>query len=240
VTDELWSTRRTSFGSAADAYAAGRPSYPEDALEWVLRPSAARVLDLAAGTGRLSEQLLARGLEVVAVEPDDAMRDHVPSAATALAGTAEDIPLDDASVDAIVVGQAFHWFDVPHAMPEIRRVLRPGGTLGLFWNLLDDRDRLVDQICDLLIADERASSMQADQSPPYSDIEGLADPKRRLFADSPTYDADRLVAFLLSRSRTILMADDDRDRLLDRARALAPHGEFAMPLVCEAWRGERH
>src|SRR4051795_6039822 len=106
MTDESWSTRRTSFGSAADAYAAGRPSYSEDALDWALPSSATRVLDLAAGTGRLTGQLLARGLEVVAVEPDDAMRAHVPSAATATAGTAEDIPLENASVDAVVVGQA--------------------------------------------------------------------------------------------------------------------------------------
>src|SRR4051794_41498625 len=84
--DDLWSTRRTSFGSAADAYAAGRPSYPDDALDWVLPPSAERVLDLAAGTRRLTEQLLARGLDVVAVEPDDALRAHVPAAATSTAG----------------------------------------------------------------------------------------------------------------------------------------------------------
>src|SRR4051794_39928335 len=136
MTDEIWSTRRTSFGSAADAYATGRPSYAEAALDWALPSSATRVLDLAAGTGRLTQQLLARGVKMVAVEPDDAMRAHVPSAATVLAGTAEDIPLDEASVDAVVVGQAFHWFDAPRAMPEIRRVLRPGGVLGVLWNLL--------------------------------------------------------------------------------------------------------
>src|SRR3954454_5459974 len=239
TSDELWSTRRTSFGSAADAYAAGRPSYPEDALDWVLPSPARRVLDLAAGTGRLTGQLLARGLEVVAVEPDDAMRAHVPSAATAIAGAAENIPVGDASVDAVVVGQAFHWFDVPTAMPEIRRVLRPGGGVALFWNLLDDRDPLVDRLCDLLTADERASTTQDLQSPPYDGVEGLTEPERHAFHDAPTYDAERLVAFVLSRSRTILMPAAERERLLAEVGELAPGGEFALALVCEAWRGRR-
>jgi len=237
--DDLWSTRRTSFGSAADAYAAGRPSYPDEALDWVLPASAERVLDLAAGTGRLTEQLLARGLDVVAVEPDDAMRAHVPAAATSTAGTAEDLPLDNASVDAVVVGQAFHWFDVPRTMPEIRRVLRPGGRLGILWNLLDDSDPLVDHLCDLLTADERASSMQDLQSPPYSGVDGLSHPERRVFHGAPAYDAERLVAFVLSRSRTILMPEDERDALLGAVESLAPEGEFPLRLICEAWRGER-
>jgi SAM-dependent methyltransferase len=239
MTDEDWSARRTSFGSAADAYAAGRPPYPSDALDWLLPDGAARVLDLAAGTGRLTEQLLQRGLDVVAVEPLDEMRAHVPSAATALAGTAENIPLDDASVDAVVVGQAFHWFDVPRAMTEIRRVLRPGGTVGILWNLLDDTDPFVDAVCTAISADERASMIQDVQSPPYSGVDGMADPQRELFHDAPPYDVDRLLAFALSRSGTILMPETERDELLTRVRELAPPGTFALPLVCEVWRGTR-
>ena len=239
MTEELWSARRTSFGSAADAYAAGRPSYADGALDWVVTPAASRALDLAAGTGRLTEQLLARGLDVVAVEPSDEMRAHVPTAAEALAGTAEDIPLGDGSVDLVVVGQAFHWFDAPRALTEIRRVLRPGGVLGLFWNLLDDRDPFAARLADLVDAEDRASAGDPDAAPPYSSVDGLSDPQRRLFHDAPAYDVERLLAFAMSRSHTILLPEAEREALLGSVRELCPAGSFALPLVCEAWRGER-
>lgn len=240
MTDDGWSSRRTSFGSAADAYAAGRPSYPQEALDWVLPSDARRVLDLAAGTGRLTESLLERGLDVVAVEPSDDMRAHVPTGATALAGTAEQIPLDDGSVDCVVVGQAFHWFDGPAAMAEIARVLRPGGTVGLLWLLADDSDPLTAAVCEVVADDEmRASIIDPNQAPPYADVAGIAAPDRRLFAHSEAYDADRLVAWVLSLSRTILAPEDERAALLDRIREITPPGPFALHHVCEAWRGER-
>jgi len=240
VTDESWSTRRTSFGSAADAYAVGRPSYPEAALDWVLPPTATRVLDLAAGTGRLTQQLLSRGLQVVAVEPDDAMRAHVPAAATTMPGTAEDIPVDDASVDAVVVGQAFHWFDGPAAMAEIARVLRPGGRVGLLWLLADDSDALTERVCEVVADDEmRASIIDPDQQPPYHDIDGITRPDRQLFRHSEPYDPDRLTAWVLSLSRVILLPEDERVALLDQVRAVTPQGRFHLHHVCEVWRGER-
>ena len=240
MSDEVWSSRRTSFGSAADAYAVGRPSYPPAAIDWVLPKSPHRVLDLAAGTGRLTERLVARGLDVVAVEPSDEMRAHLPAAATARPGTAEQIPLDDASVDCVVVGQAFHWFDGPAAMAEIARVLRPGGTVGLLWLLADDSDPLTEKICDVVADDEmRASIIDPDQAPPYDDIDGIGRPERRLFAHQETYDADRLTAWVLSLSRTILLPADEQAGLLDRVHAGAPPGRFDMHHVCEVWRGER-
>jgi SAM-dependent methyltransferase len=234
-----WESRRTSFGSQADAYAAGRPSYPVDAIRWVLPAGASRVLDLAAGTGRLAERLLALELDVVAVEPLDEMRAHVPSAADAMPGTAEAIPLPDASVDAVFVGQAFHWFDAARAAAEIRRVLRPGGRVGIFWNLLDDRDPLAASVADLLTAEERFSNLQDAQPPPYADVDGMAPPTRRFFDHEETYDADRLAAFVLSRSQTILMPPEERHDLLEQVRELAPKGEFPLRLVCEGWRGDR-
>ena len=240
MTDESWSSRRTSFGSAADAYATGRPSYPAEAVDWVLPSGAQRVLDLAAGTGKLTERLLERGLDVVAVEPSDEMRAHVPAAATALSGTAEAIPLADASVDCVVVGQAFHWFDGPNAMAEIARVLRPGGTVGLFWLLADDADPLTAQVCAIVADDEmRASIIDPDQAPPYRDVVGVGVPVRRLFPHPETYDADRLTAWVLSLSRVILLPADERASLLDRVHAVTPPGHFDLHHVCEVWRGER-
>src|SRR5689334_20923777 len=109
--------RALSFGAAAAEYDAARPTYPAEAVRWTLPDDAHRVLDLGAGTGKLTRVVLDLGLEAVAVEPDDAMRALIP--AESHAGTAEEIPLPDASVDAIVVGQAFHWFDPARALPEM-------------------------------------------------------------------------------------------------------------------------
>jgi SAM-dependent methyltransferase len=144
VSDPTRARRASSFGSRAAAYAEHRPGYPREAIEWGLSGASGtprRVLDLAAGTGKLTLGLAALGLDVTAVEPDPEMRAElgrvVPSA-TSLAGRAERIPLPDAAVDAVFAGQAFHWFDVSAAMTEIARVLRPGGVLVPMWNYEDE------------------------------------------------------------------------------------------------------
>jgi SAM-dependent methyltransferase len=234
-----WNDRRTAFGNAADDYARGRPSYPLDAVTWALPPGSQRVLDLAAGTGRLTERLLAAGMDVVAVEPLEAMRRHIPADAEIVDGTAEAIPLPDACVDAVVVGQAFHWFDVSRATAEIARVLRSGGRVGLFWNMLDDREPWVEAFATAITAEERLSVMSADVGPPYQNVSGLTDPEQRMFAHAEPYDVERLQAFVRSRSQTILLSEDERTALLNSVRELVPAQEFRLPLVCDAWRGER-
>jgi SAM-dependent methyltransferase len=131
----------TGFARDAAAYERGRPQYPPEAIEQLAREfaltEASTVLDLAAGTGKLTRQLVPLASHVVAVEPSPAMlaelRKRVPEA-DAREGTAEAIPLDDATVDAVFVGQAFHWFSAGEAFEEIARVLRPGGGLALIWN----------------------------------------------------------------------------------------------------------
>lgn len=133
----------SSFGAAAAAYAEHRPPYARAAVRWALEPaSGPRVLDLGAGTGKLTAALVALGADVVAVEPDPAMltelRRALP-AVRALEGSAEAIPLPDGSVDAVLAGNAMHWFDMAVAGPEIARVLVPGGILAGLWNVLDDQ-----------------------------------------------------------------------------------------------------
>jgi SAM-dependent methyltransferase len=132
-----------AFGSMAQEYERGRPGWPADAVEALLRRFGARtVLDLAAGTGKLTEVLASRA-DVVAVEPVDGMRRVLEArlpGVRALAGTAEAIPLPDASVDAAFVAEAFHWFDPARATAELARVVRPGGGLVVLWNVSDGDD----------------------------------------------------------------------------------------------------
>ncbi|HEX8854347.1 MAG TPA: class I SAM-dependent methyltransferase [Thermoleophilaceae bacterium] len=126
------------FSASADSYQEARPSWPPEAIDaafahWGLDPASAHVVDVAAGTGRLTAVLAARCPHVIAVEPLAEMRAHI-TAAEALEGTAEQLPLEDASADAIFVAEAFHWFDQPAALAEFARVLKPRGGLALLWN----------------------------------------------------------------------------------------------------------
>jgi Methylase involved in ubiquinone/menaquinone biosynthesis len=128
-----------SFGAAAEAYEAGRPDYPAAAVAWLLAGVRGRVLDLGAGSGKLSRGITALGLDVIAVDPDARMLAH-NTAGEARLGTAEAIPLADHSVAAATVGQAWHWFDHRAVAAELVRVLQPGGRLALVWNDYDVTD----------------------------------------------------------------------------------------------------
>ncbi len=135
-------TRALSFGSVAAQYAALRPGYPAGAVAFVTGTSPRRVLDLGAGTGLLTEALVAAGHDVVAVDPSPEMLAELTARLPEVgvfAGAAEALPLPDGSVDVVVVGTAAHWFDPSAAAPEMRRVLRSGGVVGLLWNVLDHR-----------------------------------------------------------------------------------------------------
>jgi ubiquinone/menaquinone biosynthesis C-methylase UbiE len=145
------------FALAPDAYERGRPMYPFEAVRRLVRElgikPASTVLDLAAGTGKLTRLLAQLGADVVAVEPVDAMRERLvetTSDVTALAGTAEDIPLEDESMDAVTVGQAFYWFEGDAALAEIHRVLKPGRRLGLIWNLKDETVDWVKHLAEII------------------------------------------------------------------------------------------
>lgn len=142
-----WQERSRSFGSVAADYTDLRPGYPDDAVAFAVGGSAGhdpvrRVLDLAAGTGLLTEKLVTAGHDVLAVEPAEGMlaklAERLPSV-TACVGTAEAIPLPDGDVDVVTAGQAAHWFDPATAAPELVRVLRPGGAVSFVWNMRDDR-----------------------------------------------------------------------------------------------------
>ena len=230
------STRRAraaSFGAAADRYERARPSYPVEAVRWALPPGAQRVLDLGAGTGKLTAVLLGLGLDVVAVEPSAPMRAHVPGQAEVLAGTAEQVPLPDADVDAVLVGQAFHWFEPTAALAEVARVLRPGGTLGLLWNVRDESAPWVREVwAEIESGDDLVGQPFAAQS-------GLGTPVGQHFPYEQQLDADLLVDLAASRSALLVMPDAQRAQVLERVRRLAPTGSFVLPYVTEVWRSVR-
>jgi SAM-dependent methyltransferase len=231
-----------SFGAAAAQYERGRPPYPPGALDWLLPAGARRVLDLGAGTGKLTRLLVDRGLDVVAVEPSDGMREElgrVLPGTRALAGTAEQIPLDDGAVDAVVVGQAWHWIDPERAVPEVARVLAPGGTLGLVWNIRDERHDWVAELGRTIHErpEQRAYSESPQVGPPFSAIERF-DLEWAYPITEPV-----LLDMVASRSYVITAPPEEREAILGRVRdllnrhpALAGQHDIAMPYVTRCSR----
>lgn len=227
-----------SFGPVAGRYERGRPTYPAAAVDWLLPAGARRVLDLGAGTGKLTRALLNRGVEVTAVDPSADMlaelRRVLPDV-PALVGSAEAIPLPDHSVDAVVVGQAWHWVDPDRAVPEIARVLTPGGRLGLIWNVRDGRVDWVRRIGEIL--DDRMSRPLAEVGPPFGTVE------TRDFPWTDRTGPDLLLDLVASRSYVILMRSDERAAVLAQVRqllvthpALVGRTEFGLPYIAQCAR----
>ena len=247
--DEHEARRRhaASFGDAAESYDRGRPAYPEAAVDWLLpaRGVPLRVLDLGAGTGKLTRQLMGRGLDVVAVDPSPGMLDrarHACPGATVLAGSAEAIPLDAGSVDLVVVAQAWHWFDPERAVPEVARVLKPGGRLGLLWNCRDPRrDGWTADLARLMgrLGSLEDNSDDPPVGPPFGAV------ARQDVPWSQPITADALVDLVASRSYVIVLPPDERGRVGDAVRAIAARepgfaagGRVPMPYVTRCSRAD--
>lgn len=240
----------TAFGAAAAAYAAHRPDYAEAAVRWALELApGTRVLDLGAGTGKLTGTLVALGLDVVAVEPDPAMLAELHRALPDVlgsTGSAEAIPVADGSVDAVLAGNALHWFDMAVAGPEIARVLAPGGVLAGLWNVLDDR---VEWIAELQrVAGPAAigprdtfSSWRAATAklhlPAGDGPARFGAPEQAEFPHVQPRTADTLVDTLGTRAGVLVMPEPERQGLLDRIRSLltsrpeTAEGEFGLPML---------
>ncbi|WP_167105584.1 class I SAM-dependent methyltransferase [Mycobacterium sp. DL592] len=209
--------RSLSFGSEAAAYERGRPSYPPEAIDWLLPPGARDVLDLGAGTGKLTTRLVERGLDVIAVDPIAEMLELLSSAlpdTPALLGTAEQIPLPDNSVDAVLVAQAWHWFDPEQAVAEVARVLRPGGRLGLVWNTRDERSGWVKDLGRII----------GHENDPFNDEVTLPEPfvdQERHHVEWTSYlTPQALIDLVASRSYCITSPAAVRTRTLAEVREL--------------------
>ena len=245
-------TRRLSFGSVAADYDRYRPAPPPQALDWLIPAGAQAVLDLAAGTGAVTRELVGRAARIIAVEPDERMRAVLTAScpdAEVLAGYGEDIPLPDASVDAVVISAAWHWLDPDQAVPEITRVLRVGGVLGVMWNSRDVRVPWVAEVNRLA-----RESREADRPP--DDRSGSRRRREIVFPAGTPMSAveehtveyslpmtkDELAGLLGTYSGVITLDPERRAEFSRRVRAFLdgqPWDRTDLPMVCRCLRSTR-
>ena len=238
------------FGQGAAAYERGRPGYPAEAIQWLVAElrlvSGRTVLDVGAGTGKLTRELISCGARVIAVEPVAAMRAvlaQVVPAARALDGTAEALPVADASVDAIVAGSAFHWFDGPAAAAEFHRVLRAGGRIALVWNRRRREQPLHAAISAIIepYRGDAPSAYRGEWRVPIVAGGLFGAVAEREVPFEQRVDADGLVDRVGSTSFIAALPDAERERVLARIRALAADCEPPLRLgyINEAYVYER-
>jgi SAM-dependent methyltransferase len=233
--------RALSFGAAVDAYQAGRPEYDREHVAWLLAGVSGRVLDLGAGSGKLTHAIAGLGFEVVAVDPDEQMLSGIGDLPKVV-GTAEQIPLPAASVAAVTVGQAWHWFDPVAAGVEIARVLRPGGRLGLIWNTRDLSHPFVAELSEVM-GESPAERMMDEEL--VTDLPGFTPFERsrrdRIRMMTPT----ELEAMVVSRSHYLTGSPQlQREVVAGVQRLLATHPhsrgreKFEYPLHSTAYRAD--
>jgi SAM-dependent methyltransferase len=250
--DEQHLKQARSFGAVAVEYERARPSYPPAAARWLVEAAPGhQVIDLAAGTGKLTRVLTGLGYDVTAVEPLAGMRAQLEAAVPGvrvLEGTAEAIPAADETADAVLVAQAFHWFDAPAALDEIARVLRPGGVLGMLWNLRDDAvdwmqplNRVLRRPGDLVSMSRDLAREEAEGHPRFSGAE------RREFPNPLPYTPELLVTWARSTSRIAVLPADQREQvaadIMELTRThpgLRGRETFELPLVTVCVRSHRN
>ena len=217
--DEEHQRLARSFGSVAEAYDRGRPSFPPEAVQWLVGQDAATVLEVGAGTGKLTEQLVALGHDVHATEPAQEMLDilqrNLPDTRSTQT-TAEELPVPDRSVDVVVAAQSFHWFDLERALPEIARVLRPGGHLALVWNFRNEKIPWVRKLGTLIGSQELAKDIA--EPLVHSGLFGFVEDA--IFPFWQDINRETIRDLVLSRANIALLDDDAREAKLAEVVAL--------------------
>ena len=237
----------SSFGGVVDAYDRARPTYPREAAEWLVGQQAATVLEIGAGTGKLTAQLVDLGHDVFATDPDKAMLDrlsrNLPEVRTVVA-SAEDLPVGDRAYDVVVAAQAFHWFDLDRALPEIARVLRPGGHLALVWNTRDETIPWVRRLGALIGTQEQLD----EPAEVLGESELFGDVERASFAHWQQIDRKSIQDLVLSRSNVAVL--DEEGRAAKLAEVVAFYDDFGrgmdgmqLPYITRCFRvrvADRH
>lgn len=231
-----------SFGGVADAYERGRPTYPADAVRWMLGEQPLTVLELGAGTGKLTRVMVELGHDVHATDPDAEMlrilEKNLPGVPTAQAG-AEEIPLLAGSVDAVVAAQAFHWFDLDRALPEIARVLNPGGRLCLVWNTRNEKIPWVRRLGAIIGTQEQLRNPV--EAMIFSELFGFVEEQE--FSHWQSVDRRSIQDLVLSRSNVAVLDEDGRAAKL--AEVVAFYDEYGrgmdgmqLPYVTRCFRAD--
>jgi len=235
-----------SFGQAAQVYEESRPGYPPEIVDWLVPAGARRVLDIGAGTGKFTRLLRREGREVVAVDPSaemlDVLRAHASGIET-LVGTAEKIPLPDESIDAVTFAQSWHWVEPERGVPEVARVLKPGGALGLVWNSRDERVQWVRELGVAMGTNDTYSPASLDDYPIGSPFESGEVTE---LSWVQKLDRRRILDLVRSRSYFLVKSADEQaetlrevESVLDRRPEIEHDGVIELPYVTQAFRFRR-
>ncbi|HUA94305.1 MAG TPA: class I SAM-dependent methyltransferase [Acidimicrobiales bacterium] len=247
--------RSRSFGSIAEAYDRYRPGPPHEAVRWVLSGSVGTALDLGAGTGALARTVRELGARVLAVEPDPRMLEVLVARSpgvSAVRGVGEALPVAAGCMDAVVVSSAWHWMDPDRAVPEVARVLRPGGTFGALWNGPDREVAWVAELFPRVAADGSVDSPPSEgpRARPRHVMrlapgDAFGPPSMCAIGWTRPMTADDLVGLAGTYSGVITMAASERERWMAAVGAVAARltdgGERVMelPMRCRCWRAVR-
>jgi SAM-dependent methyltransferase len=244
-------SRRLTFGAHAGAYERARPEWPEEAARWLVPEGAELVVELGAGTGKLTRAIASLGPQVVAVEPDPRMLAVLRGLGLeGVEGSAEAIPFGDGAADAVVAGSSLHWFELELALPEIHRVLRPGGRFGFGWNHRDDRQPAIAAMSEAIYEAQTRTNGPRWRSRDWStDLAAgglFRDVERARFEHVLELPREALHDHLMSYSGVAALSEDERKPLFSKAAALldadeslSGNGTLRLPFVVTAYRATR-
>jgi SAM-dependent methyltransferase len=248
---EVLAARRASFLSAGSDYDRTRPGYPRDGVVWAVGDEPKTIVDLGCGPGKLAAQLAALGHGVIGIDPSRKMLERMTARALlAACGVAEAIPLKSDFADVVTAGQAFHWFDHESAVPEMRRVLRRGGRVGLFWNLRDESVEWVRELSEIIGSEDAMATTLGERDDLEADVEAkLTDDslfesvEHEVFPHQQELTEEALLGLVRSRSYVAILSDEKRDEVLNSVRRLcrehpqlSGRQSFTMPYKTRVFR----